>query len=365
MPLRVAVPQPRSWTLIALPPIVARTESASNPTLRLTTRAAGIRLMQTRNGKGSDIMQKRRLGKTGFDVSVLGFGGGPVGFLETDQKEVSTILNTLLDRGVNLIDTAAVYVGSEVAIGEAIGHRRDEYVLVTKCGRAMEGLDGDAWSATVIEQTVDRALKRLRTDHLDVMLLHSCDLETLKKGEALGALAKARDAGKIRFYGHSGDNEAVTYAAGLDDVAVVETSVNICDHANIDTLLPVAQRHDTGVLAKRPLANAAWRSAAEQRGMYANYAQTYSERLAQMGITPADLGYDGDAVEAWPEIALRFTLSQPGVTTAIVGTTRAANVRRNLDIAAKGPLPQPQVDALRDAFHRAEAASGSAWPGQM
>lgn len=308
-------------------------------------------------------MEKRRLGKTGLDVSILGFGGGPVGFLETEHEEVSTILNTLLDRGVNLIDTAAVYVGSEIAIGEAIGHRRDEYVLVTKCGRAMEGLDGEAWSATVIEQTVDRALRRLKTDHLDAMLLHSCDLETLKKGEALGALAKARDAGKIRFYGYSGDNEAVVYAAGLDDVAVVETSINICDQVNIDGLLPVARRNDVGVLVKRPLANAAWRTPEEQRGMYVNYSVPYSKRLAQMGITPADLGYEGDAGAAWPEVALRFTLSQPGVTTAIVGTTRVENVGRNLDIAVKGPLPQAQIDALREAFRRAESASGEAWPG--
>lgn len=308
-------------------------------------------------------MEKRRLGKTGLNVSILGFGGGPVGFLETEHKEVSAILNKLLDRGVNLIDTAAVYVGSEAAIGEAVSHRRDEYVLVTKCGRAMEGLDGEAWSATVIEQTVDRALRRLKTDHLDVMLLHSCDLETLKKGEALGALAKARDAGKIRFYGYSGDNEAVAYAAGLDDVAVVETSINICDQVNIDGLLPVAQRNDVGVLVKRPLANAAWRTPEEQRGMYVNYSVPYSKRLAQMEITPADLGYEGDAGVVWPEVALRFTLSQQGVTTAIVGTTRVENVGRNLDIAIKGPLPQAQIDALRKAFRRAESASGEAWPG--
>ncbi len=308
-------------------------------------------------------MEKRRLGKTGFDVTALGFGGGPVGFLETEHTEVSKILNTLLDRGINLIDTAAVYVGSEEAIGEAVSHRRDEYVLVSKCGRAMEGLDGEAWSATVIEQTIDRALRRLKTDHLDVMLLHSCELETLNQGEALAALAKARDAGKIRFYGYSGDNEAVAYAAGLDEVAVVETSINICDHANIEMLLPVARRHDVGVLAKRPLANAAWRTPEEQRGMYVNYAQPYSERLARMGITPADLGYEGDPAAAWPEIALRFTLSQPGVTSAIVGTTRAANVSQNFDVAVRGPLPQAQIDTLRDAFHRAEAASGESWPG--
>jgi len=315
--------------------------------------------------EGENNMEMRRFGKTGFKVSVLGFGGGPVGFLETDRTEVTKLLNTLLDRGVNLIDTAAVYLGSEEAIGEAVSHRRSEYVLVSKCGRKMEELEGEAWSATMVSQTVDRALRRLRTDHLDVMLLHSCDLETLKRGEALGALAKARDDGKIRFYGYSGDNAAAVYAARLPEVSVIETSVNICDFANIDNLLPLTRRNDIGVLAKRPVANAAWRTAAEQRGMYATYAETYSSRLSAMAITPADLGYEGDPNIAWPEIALRFTLAQPGVTSAIVGTTRHANVERNLENAVKGPLPKAQIDKIRVAFKRAEAASGEVWAGQM
>ncbi len=309
-------------------------------------------------------MELRGLGKTGFEVSVLGFGGAPVGYLETDRRQVAEILNTLLDRGVNLIDTAAGYAGSEEAIGEAIGYRRDDYVLVSKCGRAFEDIEGAAWSAKAIEQTVARTLRRLKTDHIDVMLLHSCDLETLKQGEALGALVKARDAGKIRFLGYSGDNEAAVYAAGLDEVAVIETSISICDQSNIDSVLPETRRNNAGVLAKRPIANAAWRDASEQRGMYVNYARTYSDRLAKMAITPADLGFPGEAGAAWSEIALRFTLSQLGVTTAIVGTTRTSNVERNLETVSKGALPENVISELRAAFRRAEASESESWSGQ-
>ena len=89
-------------------------------------------------------MEMRSFGKTGFEVSALGFGGGPVGYLDTDRRHVAEILNTLLDRGVNLIDTAAVYPGSEAAIGEAIGDRRDDYVLVSKCGQEFDDIDGAA-----------------------------------------------------------------------------------------------------------------------------------------------------------------------------------------------------------------------------
>lgn len=303
-------------------------------------------------------MEMRRLGRTGFEVSALAFGGGPVGFLATDQRRVADILNRLLDAGVNLIDTAAGYKGSEEAIGAAVGHRRNEFVLVSKCGQAFPDIDGEAWSAQAITQTVDRALKRLKTDRLDVMLLHSCDLEVLQRGEAVGALAKAREAGKIRFAGYSGDNEAAAYAAGLPDVAVIETSVNICDQANIDAVLPPARQHDVGVLAKRPIANAAWRDAAEQQGIYVDYAKTYAGRLKQMAITPADLGF---AADGWSEMALRFTLAQPGVTTAIVGTTSPANVAVNLAAVEKGPLPADAVGKLREAFRR---AGGANWPGQ-
>ena len=308
-------------------------------------------------------METRTFGKTGLEVSVLGFGGAPVGFLETDQRQVTDILNTLLDRGVNLIDTAAGYPGSEAAIGKAVGHRREEFVLVSKCGQAFEDIDGDAWSARAIGQTVDRALRRLRTDHLDAMLLHSCDLETLRNGEAVGALVKARDAGKIRFAGYSGDNEAAAFAAGLDDMAVIETSVNMCDQANIDSVLQVTRARDIGVIAKRPIANAAWKDASQRQGIYVDYAKTYAERLAGMAIAPRDLGFAAAAAEAWPELALRFTLSQPGVASAIVGTTNVSHIQRNIDAVSKGALPEDLVTRIREAFRRAESTAGETWPG--
>jgi aryl-alcohol dehydrogenase-like predicted oxidoreductase len=266
-----------------------------------------------------------------------------------------------LDQGVNLVDTAAGYDGSEEMIGKTISHRRDDYVLVSKCGRAMDGVAGEAWSAECVENTLNRALTRLQTDHLDVMLLHSCELEVLQQGEAVGALVKARDAGKIRFLGYAGDNEAAAYAAGLDDVAVIETSISICDQANIEAVLAPCQQNSVGTIAKRSIANAAWKDISEQRGMYVNYAVTYGQRLAAMAITPEDLGYGADD---WPEIALRFTLAQPGLSCAIVGTTKASHVATNLAAAAKGPLPEAEVAALRSAFQRAEAAMGETWLGQ-
>ena len=305
-------------------------------------------------------MERRTFGKTGLQISPLGFGGAPVGFLETEQEAVAAILSELLDQGVNLIDTAARYDGSEEMIGKTISRRRDDYVLVSKCGHAMDGVKGAAWSEEVILNTVDRALRRLQTDFLDVMLLHTCDFATLKRGEAVGALVKAQEAGKIRFLGFAGDNESAAYAAGLEAISVIETSINICDQANIDYVLPICRENNVGVLSKRSIANAAWKGAANQEGMYINYAENYAQRLEKMGLTPQDLGFDADG---WPEIALRFTLSQPGLHCAIVGTTKASSVATNLEAASKGPLPDETSKKIRDAFRLAENNSEENWPG--
>jgi aryl-alcohol dehydrogenase-like predicted oxidoreductase len=306
-------------------------------------------------------MEKRRFGRTGLSVSVLGFGGAPIGYLKTDRDRVSTILNFLLDHGVNLIDTAASYPGSEEIIAETIGHRRDQIVLVSKCGQKVEGVSGEDWSPQLIAQTVDRSLQRLKTDRLDVMLLHSCKLEVLQKGDAVAALVKARDAGKIRFAGYSGDDDAVAYAATLPDIAVVETSISIADQINIAGLLPVAKQHNVGVLAKRPIANAAWKDPSQQKGLYQNYAKPYTERLEKMAIHPADLGFSGPPEEQWPRLALRFTLSFPEMSSAIIGTTNPSNAQKNIDYAAEGPLPAETVAKIRAAFSHADPVD--AWHG--
>jgi aryl-alcohol dehydrogenase-like predicted oxidoreductase len=305
-------------------------------------------------------MNRLRFGKTGLQVSPLGFGGAQIGYLNTDRQIAGKMLNFLLDQGVNVIDTASGYDSSEEVIGESIGHRREQFVLISKCGTALPGLTGRRWSEELISQTIDRSLRYLKTDVLDAMLLHSCDLATLRAGHALHALVKARQAGKIRFAGYSGDNEAAAYAAAQPEIAVIETSISVADQANIDLVLPVAAKNDLAVLAKRPISNAAWKNPSEHPGFYKEYAQNYTERLGKMKLSPGDLGIPGDSRSAWPELALRFTLSQPGVQTAIIGTTNQTNARANIAYAEKGPLPAPTIQKIRAAF--ATAQGQQHWP---
>ncbi len=297
-------------------------------------------------------LPRRRLGKTGFDVSVLGYGTAPAAFLKEHGDDVVTLVNTLLDQGLNILDTATGYPGSQAFIGENLSDRRDDYVLVSKVGAAGRP---DSFTPDRIAKDVDNALKLMKTDRVDVMLLHSCPMETLEADDALGALVDARDAGKIKHCGYSGDNEAAAFACRLPDVAVVETSVNIADQMNVSKVLPLAKTHDVGIIVKRPIANAAWRDLSEQRGFYQKYAATYTERLSKMGINASDFDLD------WPELALRWTLMQDGVTTAIVGTTNSDNAKTNVDFASKGDLPEDVAAAITSAF--ADAADDS-WTGQ-
>src|SRR5687768_131010 len=101
-------------------------------------------------------MNKVKFGRTGLVVSVLGFGSAELGILEVEQERVKRVLDLLLDAGVNLIDTAAGYGGSEEMIGKAISHRRSEFVLVSKCGRKVPGVDLPEWSAENVRATIEQ-----------------------------------------------------------------------------------------------------------------------------------------------------------------------------------------------------------------
>jgi len=309
-------------------------------------------------------MNNRILGRTGLAVSELGYGAAPVAYLGRELGTLREVLAYLLDHGVNLIDTAHCYPGSEAALGAVVADRRDDFVLVSKAGHGKDAdLPGEDFSAERIAASIDLSLQRMKTDHLDVLLLHSCGLDTLKAGDAVGAGVKAVQQGKVRHAGYSGDNAAAAWAAAQDAVEVIECSVSIADQRNIDEVLPVCVEHDVGVLAKRPIANAAWRQADQREGLYKQYAEDYAARLSAMEVTPRDLGYLGPTEVEWPEIALKFTLAQPGVSSAIAGTTSLTHAESNLAAVEKNPIREQAVTLLRDAFKKAEAEAGQTWRG--
>ena len=139
-------------------------------------------------------MERRRLGRTDIVVSVLGFGGSEIGYERASVRTVERLLGGALDAGLNVVDTAECYEDSEALIGKAIGARRREVHLFTKCGHP-GGWSRANWRPKSLLASIERSLKRLRTDYLDLIQLHSCSLAELRKGDVdcgAGAGAGAR-----------------------------------------------------------------------------------------------------------------------------------------------------------------------------
>ena len=123
-------------------------------------------------------------------VSVLGFGGSEIGYDRVAVRTVERLLGSALDAGLNVIDTAECYEDGEELIGKAVGSRRREFYLLTKCGHSRGWGRGD-WRLKSLLASIERSLKRLATDHVDLIQLHSCSLAELEKGDAIEALERA------------------------------------------------------------------------------------------------------------------------------------------------------------------------------
>lgn len=295
-------------------------------------------------------MERRPFGKTGLEVSALGFGGAEIGYQNASLDTVERLLGSALDAGLNVIDTAECYAGSEELIGKAVGHRRDAFHLFTKCGHS-SGLPGEDWDPKMLRASIDRSLERLGTDRVDLVQLHSCDEAKLRQGDVIAVLQEARDAGKTRLIGYSGDREAARYAVECGAFDTLQTSVSIADQQPITLTLPLALEKGMGVIAKRPIANAAW---TKEEMPESEYAYPYFQRLQTLAY---DFLRGPDAVS----VALRFTLAQPGVATAIVGTQNPARWLSNARLLDAGPLPPAQVEAIRARWNE---VAGADWAGQ-
>ena len=304
----------------------------------------------------------RVLGKTALRVSTLGFGGSEVGYQAVAQKTVDKILNTALDAGINVIDTAECYADGESLVGKAIAGRRAEVVLMTKCGHARlasaadraAGYAQEDWNPKMLAHSIERSLKNLGTDHVDVMQFHSPSLATLKDGRVIEVLHKARERGQARFVGCSIDSDDAVYAVESGAFDTLQISVSIADQEAIDVVLPKAAARGMGVIVKRPIANAAWRHGKQPPSDW--YTRPYWDRLQK-------LNYDfirGRGENA-AEVALRFTLGTAGVTTAIVGTSRPERIAQNIAHAGAGPLPPAEYEAIRARWR---AVAPADWTGQ-
>ena len=295
----------------------------------------------------------RALGRTGADVTILGYGamelrGGPRG-PEIGDEDAGRLLNAVLDGGINLIDTSPDYGGSEELIGRCIGRRRDEFFLASKCGCLIELPAGvpppypHDYSPANVRADVEQSLRRLRTDRLDLVQVHmSPSKATLEENHTVETLKTLQDQGKVRFIGMSGilPNLPEHIAMNVFDVFQIPYSAVQRDHEDLIT----AAAAGAGTLIRGGAARGAasedknWRTGplSQQPGVgQRNWASSGIEDLIK------------DAGLTNMEFMLRFTLSHPGLSSTIVGTANPAHLAANIATAERGPLPEDLYEEAR------------------
>ncbi len=295
-------------------------------------------------------LPRRELGRTGLPVTMLGYGAmelrGAPRARDTSEAQAETILNAVLDSGINYIDTSIDYGLSEERIGRYISHRRETYYLASKCGCLVGAPPMPRGQRNVhlftrenIVAGIEQSLVRMKTDHLDVVQFHSSpSRQTLEENGAVEALLELKAAGKVRFIGMSGTLPHLRdhIAMGVFDVFQIPYSAVEREH---ETAISEAAQAGAGIVIRGGAAKGA---PAEGKQTGLQWDRWQQARLDELrgGISAV-------------EFVLRFTFSHPNMHTTIVGTVNPAHLHANLDALAKGPLPS---DLYAEAKRRLSAA---------
>jgi aryl-alcohol dehydrogenase-like predicted oxidoreductase len=288
------------------------------------------------------------LGRTGLEVTKLGYGamelrGGKRARRDVDAGAAGEILNAVLDAGINFIDTSPDYGVSEELIGEHISQRRDEYFLASKCGCPVnqpppaEGQrPAHVFTPENIRAAVEQSLRRMRTDHLDLVQFHiSPSRDTLEENGAVDALAELRDEGKTRFIGMSGTlpNLIDHIDMGVFDAFQIPYSALEREHEDAIRDAAVA---GSGTIIRGGVARGAPLVDDETLASYPDFFRPMVEARRDRW-EQADLDDLLDDMTRM-EFMLRFTLSHPDMHTTIVGTANLQHLANNVAVAQKGPL---------------------------
>jgi aryl-alcohol dehydrogenase-like predicted oxidoreductase len=298
-------------------------------------------------------LPKRQLGRTGLQVTMLGYGsmelrGAPL-VPHTTDSQAETILNAVLDAGINFIDTSVDYGVSEERIGKYIGKRRAEFYLASKCGclvgapPAPLGESGPhVYTRDNIIAGVEQSLARMKTDYLDVVQFHiSPSRRALEENGAIDALLELKQAGKVRFIGMSGTFPHLTdhIAMGVFDVFQIPYSAVEREH---EAAITAAARAGAGIIIRGGAAKGA-PSDEKRPGLQSQRWRNASLDDLLDGMSPM-------------EFVLRFTFSHPEFDTTIVGTINPTHLKANTDALHKGALPP---DFYAEAKRRLAAAGST------
>lgn len=289
-------------------------------------------------------MELRRLGRTALDVPAIGLGcvelgieyGAPGSTMPPPDEDAAVrFVQNALELGVTLLDTAPAYGRSETIVGRAIAGQRDRAILVTKVEVPVDG-DGPA-VARHVDESVRRSLAALRTDHVDVLLLHSPPANQLRDPFAVEAVRQQQELGRTRFVGAStygAETAAAAVAGALHDVVQVELSP--LDRRLVGTI-GQALKAGVGVIARSVLL----------KGVLTSRAHALPDSLGPLRDAALELArLAADASLTLPELAYRFVLGSTDVSTALVGTSSLAELQSVVAAVDRGPLPAPLVTAL-------------------
>ena len=298
-------------------------------------------------------MQKRKLGNTGLSITALGYGA--MELRHVDEQAAARLLNAVLDGGINYVDTSPDYGPSEEFIGKAIAHRRNEFILATKCGcnidAAGKGIlpQKHIWTRQKLTENIENSLRLLKTDHIDVWQMHGPFREELPGGkgdDVIETMLELKHQGKLRAIGMSfktggkTDSSQLPSAYGFD-LAPYFLAWNVLDMIQIiygglerqnENTITGAAKNGVGVVV---------------RGVTRKYKPNYGEVFAQARLN--ELCEPGETMN---DFLIRFTLSHPGVSTPIIGTKNLKHLAANNRAASKGAL---RADVYAEAKRRLDA----------
>jgi len=281
------------------------------------------------------MLPTRVLGQTGLNVTQLGYGSmglrGPKtwGVRVVGDADAERVLNAVLDLGINFIDTAPDYGLSEERIGRSIGHRRQEFVLATKCGCDYRQADDHlemthTWTKEVIQRNLELSLKRLQTDFIDIYQFHGGTAETLQKNGLIELLQSFRDQGVIHQIGVSSSLPELPALIKLDlfDTFQIPYSCLAPQHGD---LMQQAADRGAGIIVRGGIAHGGPDAKIQRDALNQVWTTARLDELLPEGVNRA-------------ELILRYTLTHPACHTAIVGTCDLQHLRENTHVAARGSL---------------------------
>ena len=284
-------------------------------------------------------MENNTFGKTNIEVSKLGLGLAQVGFQLGNEefKTAEKILNTALDNGINFLDTAAMYMDSESIVGNAVGHRREEYFLATKAGTGRTTSPDSEWTYKKIKDSVENSLVSLKTEVIDLVQLHSCETHLLEQGDVIRALQDCKLEGKIKFMGYSGDNEAADWAVRSNLFDTLQTSYSIADQrARTKNILSEAKKRNLGIIAKRPIGNAALLGVKNHTNdeTHEHFGSAYDEYFDRVIKMTKEIDINVNEIDPI-EMSMAFALSKNEINVIIIGSKSLNHVEENLNYMKK------------------------------